>query len=123
MSPRAKSIGESVVMKMSEPFYQTGRVITADNYFISIPLAQNLWRNGLMLVGTLRKKKTEIPPEFLPSKNREIFSSIYGFNNYLTLVSYVPKKNKSVLYMSLFSYIKVFILISYCYIIGNTFNN
>ncbi len=42
----------------------------------------------------------EIPPSFLKSNLREVNSSIFGFNDYLTLTSYVPKKNKAVILVS-----------------------
>ena len=85
---------------MSSPYFQTGRTITVDNFFTSIHLAQNLWSNGLKIVGTLRVNKREIPIEFKPNKEREVFSSIYGFNSYLSIVSYVPKVKKSVILLS-----------------------
>lgn len=85
---------------MSEPFYNTGRVVTADNFFSSIPLVQYLWKNGLMYVGTLRVNKTEIPQEFKPHRKREIFTTNYGYHDYLTLISYVPDKKKAVILLS-----------------------
>ena len=48
----------------------------------------------------MRSNKREIPIEFKNDKSREVFSSLIGYNEHLTLVSYVPKKNKSVLLLS-----------------------
>nr|XP_023015977.1 uncharacterized protein LOC111505409 [Leptinotarsa decemlineata] len=52
------------------------------------------------MVGTLKKNKPQIPPEFQPSKGRAVPSSLYGFTQDLTLLSYVPKKNQAVVLLS-----------------------
>ena len=96
-----------MVLDLCEPYFNTNRIITADNYFSSIPLAKKLNENKLSFVGTLRKNKKEIPVNFLPNKSREVNSYIFGFNENLTLVSYVPKINKSVIFflsLTLFLY-------------------
>jgi len=41
----------------------------------------------MSLVGTMRKNKTKIPPEFLPSRKRSDESSVFGFDAYLTHMS------------------------------------
>ncbi|KAF9406219.1 hypothetical protein HW555_013338 [Spodoptera exigua] len=59
------------------------RNITVDNYFTSIPLADELLAARTTIVGTLRKNKRPKP------------SSIFGFHKNKVLLSYVPnKKNK-----------------------------
>jgi hypothetical protein len=45
---------------------------------------------------TRKENKGEIPQEFKPTTQRDENSSILRFTKDLTLVSYVPKKNKSV---------------------------
>lgn len=57
-------------------------------------------KKKLTYVGTVRKNKAEIPKIFLPNKEREINSSIFVFQEDCTLVSYCPKKNKSVILLS-----------------------
>lgn len=54
----------------------------------------------MTVVGTLKRNKPEILPEFLPHKSRPIGSSLYGFTNEFTLVSYYQKKSKAVLLLS-----------------------
>ena len=44
----------------------------------------------------MRKSKRGIPNEFI-AKKREAGISLFGFDQYATLVSYAPKKNKNVL--------------------------
>ncbi|XP_046396726.1 uncharacterized protein LOC124163702 [Ischnura elegans] len=91
-----------VVVRLVEPISGSNRNVTYDNWFSSTALSNDLLQNQkLTTVGTIRKNKKEIPPEFLRTKNREVHSSIFGFaKNLTTLVSYVPNKNKVVLLTS-----------------------
>jgi hypothetical protein len=54
----------------------------------------------MTLVVTLRKNKVEISKLFLSGKQTEVFSSIFGCTNDLTLVSYIPARNKAVILSS-----------------------
>ena len=56
----------------------------------------------MILVGTMKQNKREIPQEFKPARQRDENSPIFGFSKDLTHVSYVPEKNKSVVLLSLF---------------------
>lgn len=88
------------VIRLIKPIENTHRNITADNWYTSIELVKELKTRGLTFLGTVNKNKREIPKEFLPNRNREVASSIYGFTEDMTLVSYVPKKNRSVILVS-----------------------
>ena len=90
----------NTVIKLCERYFSSSRCITADNFFSSILLAQNLIKEKLEYIGTINKNKLEIPAEFKASKSRNVDSSIFAFNNALTLVSYVPKENKAVILVS-----------------------
>lgn len=91
-----------VVKRLTRPISGTGRNVTCDNWFSSIPLAIDLYTNDkLTLVGTLRKNKKEIPPLFIAKiKDRKLYSTIFGFTKEMTLLSYMPKKHKYVLCLS-----------------------
>ena len=97
---RQSQLGASVVLELLKPLYGSKRNVTVDNFFTSVPLAKELQTNNLTLIGTLRKNKPEIPIEFQSNRKREIGSSLFGFQNGLTLVSFVPKQNKAVLLLS-----------------------
>ncbi|KAJ4426864.1 hypothetical protein ANN_26663 [Periplaneta americana] len=76
------------------------RNITTDNWFTSVPLADELLTtHKLTLVGTLRKNKREVPSLFLQSRSMEN-SSVFGFTKDTTLLSSCPKKKKVVLLLS-----------------------
>ncbi|XP_065675888.1 piggyBac transposable element-derived protein 4-like [Hydra vulgaris] len=92
--------GHRVVHDLVEVIKGSGRNVTMDNFFTSVTLAKELLEKKLSLVGTMRKKKKEIPTEFLPARTREVYSSLFGHQKQLTLVSYVPKKGKSVILLS-----------------------
>ena len=78
-----------------------GRNVTTDNFFTSVDLANQLKNKTLTLVWTMKQNKREIPQEFKPARQRDENSPIFGFSKDLTLVSYVPKKNKPVVLSSL----------------------
>lgn len=88
------------VIHLAKPLFGSNRNITCDNWFTSIELIEYLKKKGLTCVGTMKKNKREIPKEFLPSKHRDIGSTLYGFTSQNTLLSHVPKKNKAVILVS-----------------------
>lgn len=94
--------GASVVKRMIKPIAKTGRNITIDNWFTSVPLAVELLKDyKITIVGTLKKNKREIPTCFLDTKHREICSTKFGFgDNNCLLLSYVPNKGKNVMMLS-----------------------
>mgnify|MGYP004593395707 CR=1 FL=1 len=89
---RQTNLAMNVVQKLVQPYENTNRNITFDNYFTSVPLALDLLSKKLTCVGTLRKNKSCIPPNFLPKINGIVNSNTFGFTITMTLVSYVPKK-------------------------------
>lgn len=65
-------ISNSPDESLVEPIMRSGRNITTDNWYTSTKLAKELLKPEykLTLVGTLNKRKPNIPTEFLPNKNR-----------------------------------------------------
>ncbi|KAL4142760.1 hypothetical protein QTP88_005167 [Uroleucon formosanum] len=90
----------SITKRMVNIVYNSGRNVTMDNWFTSIPLADDLLKKKVTIIGTIRKNKREIPPSFASSKNRPVFSSFFGFSNNKTLVSYKANKKKIVMLIS-----------------------
>ena len=77
-----------------------GRNVTTDNFLASVDFANQLKNKKLTLVGTMKPNKREIPQKFKPARQRDENSSIFGFTKEFPLVSYVPKKKKSVFLLS-----------------------
>lgn len=92
--------GENIVRQLCSGFRHTGRNITTDNFFTSVPLAEHLLEKGLTIVGTLQQNKPDIPPVMKASRSREVHSTEFGFNGSMTMISYVRKKGKAVLLLS-----------------------
>ncbi|GBP19814.1 PiggyBac transposable element-derived protein 4 [Eumeta japonica] len=89
-----------VVKRLITPISGTGRNLTIDNWYTSVPLTNDLAKNyKISVVGTIRKNKKEIPPCFI-DKTKPEYSSQFGFSDTATLVSYVPKKKRSVVLIS-----------------------
>lgn len=90
-----------VVERLCEPVWGSGRNITIDNWFTSYELAMRMLINHkLTIVGTLKKNKRQIPPSFINTRGRENHSSMFGFQEKCTLMSYIPKQKKNVLLLS-----------------------
>ena len=92
--------GARVVEQLVEPWRKSGRNVTADNFFTSIPLAEDLLKDGLTFVGTIRSNKPHIPDSMKANSTRHVQSSLFGFSDQLTLVSYVPREKQAVLVLS-----------------------
>lgn len=54
-----------MVMRLTEPIFQSGRNITADNWSTSLELVRQWENKNLSYVGTIRKNKREVPPTFV----------------------------------------------------------
>lgn len=92
--------GERVVLSLTEGL--NGRNVTCDNFFTSHSLATELKKRQMTIVGTMRKNRREIPSVLLDLKSKPAEYSTFAFDHKLraTMVSYVPKKNKSVILLS-----------------------
>lgn len=93
-------VGTHVVLKLTEQLNGSGRNVTCDNFFTSIMLADKLYSRRLTLLGTMKSNLREIPVEFKPARQREVGTSLFGFDGEKTIVSYVPKPNKAVVLLS-----------------------
>jgi hypothetical protein len=91
----------AVVTRLIQPITGTGRNITTDNWYTNVQLAISLQKDHrLTLVGTVRKNRREVPKYFTVTRDRPLFSSLFGFTKDFTLVSYKVKRNKVVLALS-----------------------
>ncbi|KAF5277530.1 hypothetical protein FQR65_LT15976 [Abscondita terminalis] len=97
--------GQKIVLDLVGNYLGVGRTVYADNFFSTLEVATLLMAQKTAFVVTVRANKTFIPPEFLRSPARPVLSSLFGFHNgNVSLCSYVPKKNKSVILLSTMYY-------------------
>lgn len=95
-----KPVSQFFVEEIMKPIQGTNRNITMDNWFTSVNLVKKMLECKLTCVGTMKKNKREIPPQFINVKGQKEFSSQFAFDKELTLLSYVPKKNKCIILLS-----------------------
>ncbi|UYV71755.1 hypothetical protein LAZ67_9000275 [Cordylochernes scorpioides] len=95
-TPKSKelSLPTQIVLDISRPLWKSNRNITADNWFTSIELVDKLKEHGLTYLGTMRKNKPQIPPQFQPHPKRESGTSIFGFSGTKTLSLLCSQKKK-----------------------------
>jgi hypothetical protein len=96
-APRAQNLGRNVVLDLIFPLTCEGRNMTVDNFFASLPLAREILKRKVSLVGTVRANRVDVPRAFVAAQGRELYSSIFGFNtaDQTTLVSYKVKKKQN----------------------------
>lgn len=94
-----------LVTRLCRPIWGTNRNVTLDNFFTSKQLADTLLTNHkLTIIGTIRKNRPELPLEFTAPVKRPTQTSMFGFQDKCTIVSYIPKLKKVVLLMSTMHY-------------------
>ena len=65
-NPHFKSTAPfDLVVRLVQYFVKTGRNLTGDNWFTSIPLVQTLLELKTTYVGTVRKNKREVPSKLI----------------------------------------------------------
>jgi hypothetical protein len=97
------SVADFFVNELVEPIIGTNRNVTMDNWFTSVPLAEKLLKEKkLTVIGTIKKNKRQLPPEFTNLKHdgRKTGSSFFLFHDKITAVSYKAKDNKMVTLIS-----------------------
>ena len=90
---------ERVVLDLVKVLGQ-GYGVSCNNFFTLLELAKELAKQDKTLLGTIRQIRKEVPRAMLPSKSLEVNSSLFLFSSNATMVSYVPRKNKSVILLS-----------------------
>lgn len=89
-----------MVLDMVEGLEGSGREIVTDNFFTSAELADMLYGKKLLLTGTMRHNRTELPKDFLPNRAKQEGSVMVAHNGQKTLTSFACAKNKAVILLS-----------------------
>ncbi|KAJ8881613.1 hypothetical protein PR048_018099 [Dryococelus australis] len=97
--PSDQSLSEKIILRLVDPYIDTGRNITMDNFFTSVNLAEKLKARGTSVVGTVNRSRRDIPAgvknAYLPLQDSFIMN-----HNDCTLTVYQGKVNKNVLVLS-----------------------
>ncbi|XP_011158231.2 piggyBac transposable element-derived protein 4 [Solenopsis invicta] len=89
------------IKKLTELIFNTGRNITCDNWFMSIPICDILRKQyNLTMVGTIKKNKPKIPDLFKKGKKNAEPNVKFYYHDGKTLLSYNPKGKKNILILS-----------------------
>ena len=97
--PSGERLSESVVLKLMEPFMDSGRTVTTDNFFTSLSLAQRLLARKTTILGTVNKKRREIPQSARQKDQTEFTTRLFSTTS-ATLTVYAPKRKKTVYVLS-----------------------
>lgn len=95
---REKNLSSRVVLDLTPGLEH--RHVTCDNFFTSYALATALLDKDITMLGTIRANKPELPQELTSARGREVFSSRFAFTDLAALISYVPRRSKTVLLLS-----------------------
>ncbi|TWW61346.1 hypothetical protein D4764_05G0014360 [Takifugu flavidus] len=97
--PHSALWGESVVMRLMEPFLDEGRNVTTDNFFTSLSLAKRLLSRNTTILGTVNKIRQEIPLSTRQMHRNEFTTQVFSSTG-ATLTVYAPKRKKTVYVLS-----------------------
>ena len=83
-----------VVKNLFEHIKGINRNVTCDHYFMSIDLFEQLYNDNIDAAGTVMPNRRHLPLSLLPKQARgcEVGSSLIGFKDNLTIVSWHPKR-------------------------------
>lgn len=96
---RNEPVANFFVRKLVESIRGSGRTVVMDNWFTSTHLFTVLKKQyDLNALGTLRKNKKEVPAEFIQCATDK--SARYCYHEDLTLLPYIPRKQKIILALS-----------------------
>ncbi|XP_043226473.1 piggyBac transposable element-derived protein 4-like [Amphibalanus amphitrite] len=90
----------NVVHHLVRPFYRTGRNVTADRFYSSVDLCEELLAEGLTYVGKVMANRRHLPEDAKKTEGREVNSSKFYWSENIMVTSYNKKTNKNVLLLS-----------------------
>ena len=94
--PLNQSLGESVVLRLMEPYIGKGRNVTTDRFFTSVSLVKKLQEKSTSLLGTVNQSRRELPP-IAKTANKPLYSTALLKNSsngsILTIYQCKPKRN------------------------------
>jgi len=99
MRPGNERLADYVVKTLVNPYLRKGRNVTTDNFFTSLQLAKYLKSQSTSIVGTMDRKRREVP-EIAKKCKEELYHTQVLKESDATLSVYQGKRNKDVLILS-----------------------
>ena len=99
LRPAGITLGEHVVLRLTEPYKKTSRNVTTDSFFTSVNLAKTLRQEGISIVETVNCIRKEIPQEIKKMKEDLYATKVFKHDG-CTLTIYLAKTTKNVLLLS-----------------------
>ena len=96
-----KNLGHRVVCDLMEPLFGTGRGVTTDNFFPSVPTAEFLLQKNITMTGTLRAKKPDIASMMEAAKLETFFHQNSSFQTGYQWSATSQRKTKQFMYFTL----------------------
>lgn len=98
LNPGEKVTAKAVTMHLMEPFLDSGRHLTGDNWFSSVELAHELEHRRTTYIGTIRKNNRSVPKVALETRERRRKDTrVFYDETGLALVSFWDKGSSPVL--------------------------
>ena len=97
--PAGITLGEHVILRLTEPYRKTDRNVTTDNFFMSVNLAKTLRQKRISFVGTVNRIRKEIPQDIKKMK-KDLYATKVFKHDGCTLTVYQAKTTKKVLLLS-----------------------
>ena len=92
------SLASNTVLQLCNNYLDSGRVITTDNFYTSLPLANELLHRKTNLIGTVRTNRKGLPKEVISAKLKR--SEIVGRENENGIIVAKWKDKRDVLMLS-----------------------
>ncbi|XP_043468005.1 uncharacterized protein LOC122502151 [Leptopilina heterotoma] len=89
-----------IVERLVAPIEGSNRNLTIGTWYTCSTLAKSLLEKKITCIGSMRRERSEIPVEFLPNKYKRVGTSMFGYQPDMTLVSFVPRTNRSIILLS-----------------------
>lgn len=89
---RIGSVASSVVLRLMNGLLDHGRILYTDNWYSSVPLAEELIQRKTHLVGTIKKNRKGLPKEVIDTKLKRGMSIARQNPNGVTVMKWVDKR-------------------------------
>ncbi|XP_012935756.1 host cell factor 1 isoform X3 [Aplysia californica] len=97
---RQQNLERDTVIALTQPYFGSGRNLTVNNFFTDLTLSTYLLSNNITLVGTVKKTRRFLPPEFKSGKGLGKGDAIFAFQKKATILAFKSNKKEHVVLLS-----------------------